>query len=76
MTCTNIAWPGVLERGGSWTLAVETNVLTAHAMAENLLLAPGSLFSPSQLPSNRMHLNLAAMQDRPCGASWSGSCRS
>ena len=41
----------------------DTNVLTAHAMAENLLLAPGSLFSPNQLPSTRMRLNLAAMQD-------------
>jgi DNA-binding transcriptional MocR family regulator len=41
----------------------DTNVLTAHAMAENLLLAPGSLFSPAQLPSTRMRLNLAAMQD-------------
>ncbi|KQW93798.1 GntR family transcriptional regulator [Massilia sp. Root418] len=41
----------------------DTNVLTAHAMAENLLLAPGSLFSPSQLPSTRMRINLAAMQD-------------
>ena len=41
----------------------DTNVLTSHAMAENLLLAPGSLFSPSQLPSTRMRLNLAAMQD-------------
>ena len=38
-------------------------MLTSHAMAENLLLAPGSLFSPSQLPSTRMRLNLAAMQD-------------
>lgn len=41
----------------------DTNVLAAHAMAENLLLAPGSLFSPSQLPSSRMRLNIAAMQD-------------
>ncbi|CAN7446731.1 PLP-dependent aminotransferase family protein [Pseudoduganella sp. LjRoot289] len=41
----------------------DTNVLTAHAMAENLLLAPGSLFSPNQLPSTRMRVNLAAMQD-------------
>jgi hypothetical protein len=32
-------------------------------MAEGLLLAPGSLFSPSQLPSTRMRLNIAAMQD-------------
>ncbi|SFV08235.1 aminotransferase-like domain-containing protein [Pseudoduganella namucuonensis] len=41
----------------------DTNVLTEHAMAENLLLAPGSLFSPSQLPSRHMRLNIASMQD-------------
>ena len=32
-------------------------------MAENLLLAPGSLFSPDQLPSTKMRINVAAMQD-------------
>lgn len=32
-------------------------------MADNLLLAPGSLFSPAQLPSARMRLNVAAMQE-------------
>jgi DNA-binding transcriptional MocR family regulator len=42
---------------------MDTNVLTERAMAENLLLAPGSLFSPSQLPSSRMRLNVAAMQE-------------
>ena len=41
----------------------DTNVLTEHAMAEGLLLAPGSLFSPNQLPSTRMRLNVAAMQE-------------
>lgn len=41
----------------------DTNVLAERAMAEGLLLAPGSLFSPSQLPSTRMRLNVAAMQD-------------
>ena len=41
----------------------DTNVLTERAMAENLLLAPGSLFSPAQLPSTRMRLNVAAMQE-------------
>jgi len=40
----------------------DTNVLTEHAMAGGLLLAPGSLFSPSQLPSTYMRLNLAALQ--------------
>lgn len=41
----------------------DTNVLTERAMAHNLLLAPGSLFSPKQLPSTRMRLNVAAMQE-------------
>ncbi|HWJ94237.1 MAG TPA: PLP-dependent aminotransferase family protein, partial [Telluria sp.] len=39
----------------------DTNVLASKAMAEGLLLAPGSLFSPSQLPSTRMRLNIAAL---------------
>lgn len=42
---------------------MDTNVLAERAMAEELLLAPGSLFSPSQLPSTRMRLNIAAMQE-------------
>jgi DNA-binding transcriptional MocR family regulator len=42
---------------------MDTNVLAARAMAQDLLLAPGCLFSPSQLPSTRMRLNIAAMQD-------------
>ena len=41
----------------------DTNLLAERAMADGLLLAPGSLFSPSQLPSTRMRLNVAAMQD-------------
>ncbi|MGV7209805.1 PLP-dependent aminotransferase family protein [Oxalobacteraceae bacterium A2-2] len=41
----------------------DTNALAERAMAHNLLLAPGSLFSPQQLPSARMRLNVAAMQD-------------
>lgn len=41
----------------------DTNVLAAQAMAQDLLLAPGSLFSPSQLPSRFMRLNIAAMQE-------------
>ncbi|WP_072780441.1 aminotransferase-like domain-containing protein [Duganella sacchari] len=41
----------------------DTNALTERAMAHNLLLAPGSLFSPKQLPSTRMRLNVAAMQE-------------
>jgi len=42
---------------------VDTNALAERAMAEGLLLAPGSLFSPSQLPSTRMRLNVAALQE-------------
>jgi len=42
---------------------LDTNALTARAMQHDLLLAPGSLFSPSQQPSTRMRLNLAALQD-------------
>lgn len=41
----------------------DTSVLTERAMADNLLLAPGSLFSPTQLSSTRMRLNVAAMQE-------------
>jgi DNA-binding transcriptional MocR family regulator len=41
----------------------DTNLLAERAMAEGLLLAPGSLFSPNQLPSTRMRLNVAAMQE-------------
>ena len=41
----------------------DTNVLTEKAMAEGLLLAPGSLFSPNQLPSTHMRLNVATVQD-------------
>jgi DNA-binding transcriptional MocR family regulator len=40
-----------------------TNVMAERAVAEGMLLAPGSLFSPSQLPSTFMRLNVAAMQD-------------
>ena len=31
-------------------------------MQQDLLLAPGSLFSPNQLPSTRMRLNVAALR--------------
>jgi DNA-binding transcriptional MocR family regulator len=41
----------------------DTNELAARAMQDDLLLAPGSLFSPNQLPSTRMRLNVAALQD-------------
>jgi DNA-binding transcriptional MocR family regulator len=45
----------------------DTNVLAARAMDEGLLLAPGSLFSPTQLPSTKLRLNVAAMED---AAAW------
>jgi DNA-binding transcriptional MocR family regulator len=41
----------------------DTNLLTEKAMAEGYLLAPGSLFSPQQLPSRRMRINVATMRD-------------
>jgi DNA-binding transcriptional MocR family regulator len=41
----------------------DTSVLAAQAMEQGLLLAPGSLFSPDQLPSTRMRLNVAAFED-------------
>jgi DNA-binding transcriptional MocR family regulator len=42
---------------------VDTNVLAEKALEEGFLLAPGSLFSPSQLPSTRMRINVASMAD-------------
>jgi len=41
----------------------DTNAVAARAMREELLLAPGSLFSPKQLASTHMRLNVAALQD-------------
>jgi len=38
----------------------DSNVLAAHAYEQRLLLAPGSLFSPSQQPSSRLRFNLAS----------------
>lgn len=38
----------------------DTNVLTEKALDAGYLLAPGSLFSPSQLPSTRMRVNIAS----------------
>ena len=40
----------------------DTSVLAERAMAEGLLLAPGSLFSPGQLTSTRTRLNVAAFE--------------
>lgn len=41
----------------------DTNVLTERGMEQGYLLAPGSLFSPNQLPSTRMRINVANMSD-------------
>ena len=38
----------------------DSNVLAARAYEQRLLLAPGSLFSPSQLPSSWLRFNLAS----------------
>jgi DNA-binding transcriptional MocR family regulator len=39
----------------------DTSAMTERAWQQGLLLAPGSLFSPNQLPSNKMRINIAAM---------------
>ena len=41
----------------------DTNVLTEKAMQQGFLLAPGSLFSPHQLASTKMRINVASMTD-------------
>lgn len=41
----------------------DTVALTERAMERGYLLAPGSLFSPSQLPSTHMRINIACMND-------------
>ncbi len=41
----------------------DTNVLAEKAMNEGILLAPGCLFSPNQLPSHRMRVNVATLDD-------------
>ena len=41
----------------------DTIALTEKAFEKGFLLAPGSLFSPHQLPSTHMRLNVAAMSD-------------
>jgi DNA-binding transcriptional MocR family regulator len=47
-----------------WTeTGCDTIALTEKAMEQGILLAPGSLFSPHQLPSTRMRINIAAMSD-------------
>ncbi|WP_293778140.1 PLP-dependent aminotransferase family protein [uncultured Oxalicibacterium sp.] len=44
-------------------MGCDTNVLTTTALEASYLLAPGSLFSPNQLPSRFMRFNIAAMDD-------------
>ncbi|HYD79175.1 MAG TPA: PLP-dependent aminotransferase family protein [Paucimonas sp.] len=41
----------------------DTNVLTEKGLEHGFLFAPGSLFSPTQLPSTRMRLNVATTGD-------------
>jgi DNA-binding transcriptional MocR family regulator len=45
----------------------DTSVLAEQAMAEGLLLAPGCLFSPGQLPSQRTRINVATFQNPAVG---------
>ncbi|MBY0573502.1 MAG: PLP-dependent aminotransferase family protein [Undibacterium sp.] len=42
---------------------VDTIALTEKALEQGILIAPGSLFSPHQLPSTHMRLNVAALSD-------------
>lgn len=41
----------------------DTNALTEAGIAQGILLAPGCLFSPNQLPSTRTRINIGAMSD-------------
>jgi DNA-binding transcriptional MocR family regulator len=41
----------------------DTNTLAEAGMAQGILVAPGCLFSPSQLPSTRTRINIGAMSD-------------
>lgn len=41
----------------------DTNILAEKAAAQGYMLAPGALFSPNQLPSTHMRINVAAMSD-------------
>ena len=41
----------------------DTIALTEKALEKGILIAPGSLFSPHQLPSTHMRINVAAMGD-------------
>ena len=51
-------------RDSAWTdIGCDAHLLTEKAMEQGYLLAPGSLFSPNQLPSTNMRFNVAAMAD-------------
>ena len=61
---------GITVAGGcdagmfAWAdVGCDTNALTEKALTAGYLLAPGCLFSPAQLPSQRMRINVAAMSD-------------
>ena len=41
----------------------DTNALAESALEQGILLSPGSMFSPNQLASTRMRINVAAMTD-------------
>ena len=41
----------------------DTNTLTESGMEQGILLAPGCLFSPNQLPSTRTRINIGTMSD-------------
>jgi DNA-binding transcriptional MocR family regulator len=41
----------------------DTIAMTEKALEQGILIAPGTLFSPNQLPSTRMRVNIAAMSD-------------
>jgi DNA-binding transcriptional MocR family regulator len=41
----------------------DTTALTERALRAGILLAPGSLFSPNQLPSTKMRINISTMSD-------------
>jgi len=58
--------PGASTASGMFVWADagrDTSPMTERAMAQGFLLAPGSLFSPNQLPSTKMRINVASMAD-------------
>jgi hypothetical protein len=58
-----------------WTeTGTDTNKLTEQALEQGYLLSPGSLFSPNQLPSTRMRINIASMSIPASGTFWNGQC--